>query len=114
MTAEAAWPQPVPTGLLEKLMAVVRPQFRVDVYLPDPDDPVLGRPMCCVPDCDRSRAEGRLCSGHGRRWRVAGGPDLSAFLAAPGPPLPGRIELTAHRRGLSLRGQWCGVVHAAP
>ena len=77
------------------MMTVVRPQFRVDVYLPDPDDPVLGRPMCCVPDCDRSRAEGRLCSGHGRRWRVAGRPDLSAFLAAPGPPLPGRIELTA-------------------
>ena len=24
-------------------MAAVRPQFRVEVYLPDPDDPVLGR-----------------------------------------------------------------------
>lgn len=95
MTAEAAWPQQVPAGLLEKLMTVVRPQFRVDVYLPDPDDPVLGRPLCCVPDCDRSRAEGRLCSGHGRRWRVAGCPDLSAFLTDPGLPLPGRIELTA-------------------
>ena len=95
VTAEAAWSQQVPAGLLEKLMTVVRPQFRVDVYLPDPDDPVLGRPLCCVPDCDRSRAEGRLCSGHGRRWRVAGCPDLPAFLTDPGPPLPGWIELTA-------------------
>ena len=24
-------------------MAVVRPEFRVEVYFPDPDDPVLGR-----------------------------------------------------------------------
>ena len=95
MTAQGAWPQPAPAGLLEKLVVVVRPQFRVDVYLPDPDDPVLGRPSCCVPDCDRSVAEHRLCSAHGHRWRVAGRPDLPVFLTDPGPPLHGRIELTA-------------------
>ena len=25
-------------------MAVVRPEFRAEVYVPDPDDPVFGRP----------------------------------------------------------------------
>ena len=29
-------------GLLAKLLARVRPEFRVEVYLADPDDPVLG------------------------------------------------------------------------
>ena len=33
----------VRSGLLEKLIAVVRPEFRVEVYLADADDPVLGR-----------------------------------------------------------------------
>ena len=93
MTAGAGR-QPATGGLLEKLMAVVRPQFRVDVYLPDPDDPVLGRPVCCVAGCDRSRAENGFCSAHGRRWRAAGRPELAVFLADPGCPLPGRIELS--------------------
>ena len=47
MTADAdvAEPAELRRGLLEKLMAAVRPEFRVEVYLPDPDDPVLGRPV---------------------------------------------------------------------
>ncbi len=95
MTAEAAWPQPSPTGLLGKLMAAVRPQFRVEVYLPDPQDRVLGCPMCSVPGCERSAGEHRLCSAHARRWRAAGCPDLPVLFADPGPPLPGRIELSS-------------------
>ena len=43
MTATEPAPVGRARGLLEKLMAVVRPEFRVEVYLPDPDDPVLGR-----------------------------------------------------------------------
>lgn len=64
MTAETAW-QPAPAGLKGKLVAIVRPQFRVDVYLPDPHDAVLGCPACLVPGCDRSAGEHRLCSPHG-------------------------------------------------
>jgi len=94
VTAETAW-QPAPAGLLGKLMAVVRPQFRVDVYLPDPHDAVLGCSVCLVPGCDRSAGEHRLCSAHARRWRAVGCPDLPMLFADPGPPLPGRIELTA-------------------
>jgi hypothetical protein len=35
-------------------MAGVRAEFRVDLYVPDPDHPVLGRGTCPVSDCDRS------------------------------------------------------------
>jgi len=31
-----------PTGLLEKLVAHVRAEFRVGMYVADPDDPVVG------------------------------------------------------------------------
>ena len=81
-------------GLLGKLMARVRPEFRVEVYLADPDDPVLGRRPCAVPDCDRSRVENGLCSGHGQRWRTRGRPTMAVFLADPGPTLNGRRNLT--------------------
>jgi integrase len=86
---------PAGAGLLAKLMATVRAQFRVDVYLPDPEDPVLGRPLCSVPDCDRSGWEYQLCGGHATRWRAKGRPDLPSYRADPGPPLRGRVELTA-------------------
>lgn len=101
------------SGLLGRLMAAVRPEFRVDVYFPDPGDRVLGRPVCRVPGCDRSGWEYGLCGGHGTRWRSQGRPDLQGFLAAPGPPLHGRNELTVctvrgcrfgnNSRGLCLR-----------
>jgi hypothetical protein len=80
-------------GLLEKLVAVVRPEFRVEVYLADPDDPVLGRRRCAVADCDRSRSENGLCSGHGQRWRDRDRPAMAVFLADPGPALNGRRDL---------------------
>jgi hypothetical protein len=35
-------------GLLEKLMAAVRPEFRADVLVFDPADPVFGRGVCLV------------------------------------------------------------------
>ena len=54
---------------LEKLIAVVRPEFRIEVHLVDPDDPVLGRRQCAVTQCDRPVSENTLCSGHARRWR---------------------------------------------
>ncbi|MEQ6326544.1 tyrosine-type recombinase/integrase [Mycobacterium canetti] len=82
------------SGLLGKLMARVRPEFRVEVYLADPDDPVLGRRPCAAPDCDRSRAEHGLCCGHAQRWRARGRPTMTVFLADPGPILNGRRNLT--------------------
>jgi hypothetical protein len=73
------WP-----GLLEKLMAGVRAEFRVDLYVPDPDHPVLGRGVCVVRGCDRSPSGNRLCSPHQKRWIDRGRPDLAEFLPIPG------------------------------
>ena len=82
------------TGLLGKLLARVRPEFRVEIYVADPDDPVLGRRPCAVPECDRSRAENGLCSAHGQRWRARGRPTMAGFLADPGSALNGRRNLS--------------------
>lgn len=104
--------------LLEKLMATVRAEFRVEVFVPDPDEPVLGVKQCLVGGCDRSVSENGLCSAHGHRWRHAGCPDVNEFAADPGPVLtgrsqPGRCTVTGcgygvNAHGLCMRhyGQW--------
>lgn len=94
MTAPAA---PASHGrLLEKLMAAVRPEFRVDLFVPDPADPILGLKTCLVDGCDRStyavHSEHGLCSRHADRWRTAGRPDLAMFAGDAGPTLTGRSE----------------------
>ena len=100
-------------GLLEKLMATVRSEFRVDILVPDQGDPVLGWKSCGVSGCDRPANDYELCKGHGGRWRKRRDhPDRASFLADPGPPLRGRIELasctvTGCRYGTSGRGL-CG------
>jgi integrase len=76
-------------GLLAKLMTQVRPAFRVEVFLPDPDDPVLGTGVCAVSSCARPAYERGMCSAHYSRWSAAGAGDVEAFLADPGPPVLG-------------------------
>jgi integrase len=95
MAAPIQQPAAGRTGLLEKLLAAVRREFRAGILVPGPGDPVLGRQRCPADGCDRPRAENGLCSAHGNRWRDRGRPDLAAFLADPGPPLNGRRQLTA-------------------
>ena len=59
----------VPGGLLEKLMAVVRPEFRADVLAFDAADPVFGGPACMVGGCGRpsgSRGPRRLTAAGDR------------------------------------------------
>ena len=46
MTAPAQQPASGQAGLLERLLAAVRIEFRADILVPRPDDPVLGRPAC--------------------------------------------------------------------
>jgi len=47
-------PHQAPAGLLEKLMAAVRPEFRADVLTFAPGDPVFGHGAACrVPQCGR-------------------------------------------------------------
>jgi hypothetical protein len=80
-------------SLLEKLMGVVRPEFRAEVYVPDQDDPVFRAAACAVADCDRTAHQQGLCNGHVIRWRHRGRPALAEFLADPGPVIRGRNEL---------------------
>ena len=80
-------------GLLEQLMAIVRPEFRTEIYIPAPDDPVFATAQCAVSGCDRTTAQRGLC--HAIRWRQRGRPDLQEFLADPGPPARGRRPLAS-------------------
>ena len=95
MTARATAPSPH-GRLLEKLMAAVRPEFRVELFVPDPGDPILGLKTCLVDGCDRStyasHSEHGMCSRHAERWRASGRPDLAMFAADAGPTLTGRSE----------------------
>ena len=75
-----------PAGLLEKLMAAVRPEFRADELSFDPADPVFGGAICRVAGCPRTARGGRgLCSGHHDRWTAEGRPGMDAFVAVTSP-----------------------------
>ena len=77
-------------------MAIVRPEFRTDIYIPAPDDPVFVADQCAVGDCDRTAVSIRrgLCNAHAIRFRKQGRPPMEDFLADPGPPVRGRRPLT--------------------
>lgn len=77
-------------GLLEKLLAAVRTEFRTEIYLPAPDDPVFVSAACTVADCERVVHQRGLCNGHAIRWRQRGRPPMEDFLADPGRPVRGR------------------------
>jgi hypothetical protein len=71
----AAGPQPAAPaglrypGLLGKLMAAVRSQFRVDVFTVEQQDPVFGGPQCRVEGCARTARVRGICLGHDHRWK---------------------------------------------
>jgi len=71
-----------PAGLLEKLMAAVRPEFRGGVLVFDPADPVFGGDACRVPRCGRTARSAGMCYAHYQRWDKAGRPDPAAFAAS--------------------------------
>ncbi len=68
-------------GLLAKLMAAVRPEFRADVLVADTTNPMIGPGPCTVKGCDRGINGNGLCSGHRQRWVKAGRPDLAEFIS---------------------------------
>lgn len=84
---------PLPSSaLLGKLMAAVRPEFRVDVFIPAPGELIFGLGVCRVPGCPRQPRTRQLCRGHYYRWQRRGRPDIEAFIADPGPGPVGRTE----------------------
>jgi len=92
----------LPASLADRLRAVLRDEFDVEVYVPVADDPVLGGGHCAVAGCDGwSRARG-ICEYHHGIWRRAGHPDLGGFVASARQ----RPARNAPRRGecFDLRG----------
>lgn len=105
-------------GLLGKLMATVRPEFRVDILVPERGALVFDSVPCKVPGCVRQPRTRGLCQGHYYKWRDAGRPDIDVFAASASPEGLGRKDLTVcvvegcrhggTRRGLCVRhhGFW--------
>lgn len=97
-----------PAGLLEKLMAVIRPEFRHDELVFDPQDPVFGGPVCQVPGCRRPGRSVGMCTAHHLRWSHAGKPSLDRFAAAtsPGfaPPPLARCQAPGCGHGVAQNG----------
>ena len=80
-------------------MAAVRAEFRVEVYVPDPGDPVFRAAQCAVDDCDRMAHQRRAV----QRPRHP--------MAEPGAPCPGRVP--RRPRQADPRPQRAGAVRGA-
>lgn len=92
MSVEALAGAPGPT-LAERLDALVRPEFRVEVLVPAVGDPILGSPACAVPGCVHSSRYAGLCLAHLARWKKAGRPDRSAWAETADPAVMGHRPL---------------------
>ena len=96
-----------PSGLLAKLVAAVRPEFRGEVVVFDPNDPVFGGAVCRVPTCGRL-GSGGLCGAHRARWNARGRPELDDFVAATSPLWQGQqyppCRVSGCRYGAAGRG----------
>jgi len=84
---------PASVGLLARLLAVVRPEFRVEVLTPGTDDAILGAPACQVPGCGRVRRYHSMCTGHIQRWNRQGRPELTVFVTETATHVLGRGPL---------------------
>ncbi|MFF3941472.1 hypothetical protein [Streptomyces phaeofaciens] len=87
-------------GLLERLMEVVRPEFRGEEFYPPRDSRVFFQGECRIPSCERmlSYSVKQLCTAHYQRWVQAGRPEFEAWV-------PG--EDAYHRHHRVIRG--CAV-----
>jgi integrase len=74
-----------PSGLLERLIGAVRPEFRADTLIFAATDPVFGGGACGVAGCFRSARGKGLCAGHHQRWRKEGCTDLDLFACTTDP-----------------------------
>ena len=102
---------PPKTTLADRLEAMVRPEFRLDVLVPAVGDPVLGTPACAVPGCVHSSRYAALCLAHLGRWKQAGRPARRAWAATADPAVTGHRPrqpcLVAECGFGQHRYQWC-------
>ena len=70
-----------PAGLLEKLLAAVRPEFRADVLVFDPADPVFGGVLWLPADAAGPPAMAACVTGI-----ISGGPPRAARSSFPSRP----------------------------
>ena len=77
-------------GLLEKLVAAVRPEFRAELLAPVPATRSWAGRSAPPRESGRPVFAGTMCAAHSRRWRGLGRPDVAEFLASPGPAPRGR------------------------
>jgi hypothetical protein len=101
------------SGLLGKLMAEVRSEFRSDVLEFGPEDAVFGGAACRVAGCERTARGRGLCQGHLQRWVDQGRPAMDRFVASTDPrwrrQRPNqRCRMTGCGYG-SARGGMCGL-----
>ncbi len=89
-----------PHGLLERLLASVRPEFRADVLVFDPANPVFGGDLCLAGGCGRTARDAGMCYGHHQRWVAAGRPEQL--------PASGDRPWYGHAPLLSCRAPGCG------
>jgi integrase len=104
-------------GLLEKLTAAVRPEFRADVLAFDPADPVSGGVLCLVDGCARTARARGMCGGHHQRWVSAGRPDPGQFPVTITAPWLGTRPLAGQCRvagcGFGVKEQGMCARHAS-
>ena len=89
-----------PGGLLEKLLAAVRPEFRTDELVFEPVDPVFGGQRCRIAGCGSAMQARGLCHAHYARWHDNGQPDLDHYIATAGPV--NRDRPARHERQVDL------------
>ena len=102
MTAAAGQPAERP-GVLSSLMALVRPEWRGEVFTFPLSDPVFGGARCAVAGCDRVGRAITLCYTHYYRWSRLGRPAMSGYTASTGVIDPRRAGQIASREGVDLR-----------
>jgi integrase len=77
-----------PASWEQLLRASVRAEFQVQVYLPEPGDPILFGPTCAVAGCDARGLQratgirGHFCQAHAAMWRRDGQPPQEQWVSA--------------------------------
>ncbi len=85
MSTSLATASEYPDDDVAHLLELVRSEFAVAIYRPDPTDPVLtGRP-CAVKECEHPARSRGLCAAHRSRWANQKQPDLARFIATAAP-----------------------------